>query len=89
MSSAICFDFDQSKILSSGNGFIVIEWWFTPLSTIFQLYHGFSSHYSCISWVSPVLGWDSEVGNGLNRLKANYQSQKKFQTRSACAFCAG
>ena len=34
---------------------------FTPLSTVFQLYHGDSSHYSCLSWVSPVLGWDSEV----------------------------
>ena len=33
------------------------EWCFTPLSTVFQLYHGDSSHYSCLSWVSPVLGW--------------------------------
>ena len=30
---------------------------FMPLSTVFQSYHGNSSHYSCISWVSPVLGW--------------------------------
>ena len=28
-----------------------------PLSTVFQSYHGDSSHYSCLSWVSPVLGW--------------------------------
>ena len=28
-----------------------------PLLTVFQLYHGDSSHYSCFSWVSPVLGW--------------------------------
>ena len=34
---------------------------FTPLSTVFQSYHGDSSHYSCLSWVSPVLGWGSEV----------------------------
>ena len=40
---------------------IIIEWCFTPLLTVFQSYHGDSSHYSCISWVSPVLGWGSEV----------------------------
>ena len=27
------------------------EWCFTPLSTVFQSYHGDSSHYSCLSWV--------------------------------------
>ena len=27
-----------------------------PLLTVFQSYHGDSSHYSCLSWVSPVLG---------------------------------
>ena len=31
------------------------EWCFTPLSTVFQSYQGDSSHYSCFSWVSPVL----------------------------------
>ena len=35
----------------------LIEWCFTPLSTVFQSYHGKSLHYSCLSWVSPVLGW--------------------------------
>ena len=35
----------------------LIEWCFTPLSTVFQSYHGDSSHYSYLSWVSPVLGW--------------------------------
>ena len=35
----------------------MIEWCFTPLSTVFQSYHGDSSQYSCHSWVSPVLGW--------------------------------
>ena len=38
-----------------------VEWCFTRLSTVFQSYHGDSSHYSCLSWVSPVLGWGSEV----------------------------
>ena len=32
-----------------------------PLSTVFQSYHGDKSHCSCLSWVSPVLGWGSEV----------------------------
>ena len=39
----------------------MIEWCFMPLSTVFQLYHGNSSHYSCLSWVLPVLGCSSEV----------------------------
>ena len=30
-------------------------------STVFHSYHGHSSHYSCLSWVSPVLGWGSKV----------------------------
>ena len=36
---------------------VLIEWYFTPLSTVFQSYHGDNSHYSYFSWVSPVLGW--------------------------------
>ena len=40
---------------------IIIGWCFTPLLIVFQSYHGDSSHYSCLSWVSPVLGWGSEV----------------------------
>ena len=32
-----------------------------PLSTVFQSYHGDSSHYSCLSCVSPVLGWGFEA----------------------------
>ena len=39
----------------------MIEWCFTPLSTVFQSYHGDGSHYSSLSWVSPVLGWGSEM----------------------------
>ena len=38
-----------------------VEWCLMPLSTVFQSYHGHSSHYSCLSWVSPVLGWGSEL----------------------------
>ena len=41
----------------------LIEWCCTPLSTVFQLYHGDSSHYSYPFWVSPVLGWGSEVSS--------------------------
>ena len=40
---------------------IIIEWCFTPHLTVFQSYHGHGSHYSCLSWISPVLGWGSEV----------------------------
>ena len=40
---------------------IIIEWRFMPLLTVIQSYHGGSSHYSCLSWVSPVIGWGSEV----------------------------
>ena len=39
----------------------LIKWCFTPLSAIFQSYHSYSSRYSCLSWVSPELGWGSEV----------------------------
>ena len=37
------------------------EWCSTPLSTVFQSYQDDSSHYFMSSWVSPVLGWGSEV----------------------------
>ena len=33
----------------------------TPLSTVFQSYHGDRSHYSCLSWFLQALGWGSEV----------------------------
>ena len=39
----------------------MIESCFMALATIFQSYKGDSSHYSCHSWVSPVLGWGSEA----------------------------
>ena len=54
---------ERSRSLSIGNRLIswLIDWRFRPLSTVFQSYHGDSSHFSYLSWVSPVLGWDSEV----------------------------
>ena len=51
----------QTQDASHSLTVLMIEWCFTPLSTVFQLYHGGSSHNSCLSWVSPVLGWGSEV----------------------------
>ena len=39
----------------------LIEWYFTPLSTVSQSKHGHSSHYSYLSWISAVLGWGSNV----------------------------
>ena len=39
----------------------LIEWCCTPLLTVFQSYHGHSSHYSCLFWVSPVLGLGSKM----------------------------
>ena len=39
----------------------MIEWCFTLLLTVFQSYHGDSSLYSRLSWVSSVLGWGSAV----------------------------
>ena len=37
---------------------LLIEWCFSPLSAVF---HGDSSHYSFLSWVSPALGRGFEV----------------------------
>ena len=34
---------------------------FYAVSTVFRSYHGDTSHYSFISWVSPILGCGSEV----------------------------
>ena len=54
-----------STIYQNRRSMLMIDWLielcFTPLSTVFQSDHGDSSHYSCLSRVSPVLGWDSEV----------------------------
>ena len=47
----------QAPILRAKSITMMIEWCFTLLSTVFQSYYGDSSHYSCLSRVSPVLGW--------------------------------
>ena len=47
--------------LPHNHHFFLFEWCFTLLSTVFQSYHSDSSHCSCLSWVSIVLGWGSEV----------------------------
>ena len=39
----------------------LVERCFMSLSAVFQSHHGNISYYSCLSWVSPVPGWGSEV----------------------------
>ena len=39
-------------------------------------YYGDSSHYSCLSWVSPVLGWGSEVSFQRILAKKNPKKQR-------------
>ena len=55
--SANSFNLDKTTILLSS----LTEWCFLLLSTLFQSYPCDSSHYSCLSWVLPILGWGSEV----------------------------
>ena len=59
----------------------MIEWCFKPLLTVFQSYHGDSSHYSCLSWVSPVLGQQNECGRnneiGLQKLLKTFSETKE------------
>ena len=50
----------------------LIDWMVVyAASTVFQSYRCDSSHYSCISWVSPVLPWGSEVGGTRTFLRQN------------------
>ena len=62
----------------------MIEWCLTPLLTVFQSYHGNSSHYSSLSWVSPVLGWGSEVSCPvtLTRKKKNPEDSAQREPRT-------
>ena len=56
----------------------LIKWCFTPLSTVFQSYHGDNSHYPCLSWVSPVLGWGSEVSCPNNSQERDRSLERSF-----------
>ena len=56
----------------------MIEFCFTPLSTVFQSYHGDSSHYSRLLWVSPVLYWGFEVSCPRTPLKKKPKKKKKI-----------
>ena len=60
----------------------VIEWCFTPLLTVFQSYHGNSSHYSCLSWVSPVLGWGPEVSCSMTLPRKNPEDPVRLEPRN-------
>ena len=53
------------------------EWCLMPLSTVFQSYHSNSSHYSFLSWVSPVLDW------ALKCLAQGHSHKKKTRGSSA------
>ena len=55
----------------------LIELCFTPLSTVFQQYYGDSSHYSCLSGVSPAHGW------GLNRFAQGHFHEKSRGSSAA------
>ena len=60
----------------------MIEWCFTPVLTIFQSYHGDSLHYSCLSWVSPVLGWGSEVSCPRTLPQKNVEDPVRLERRT-------
>ena len=61
---------------------ILIEQCFTSFSKVFQSYYGNSSHFSCLSWVTPVLGLDSEV-SCLRTLHTHTKKRKKLRGSSA------
>ena len=62
--------------------FFFIEWCFTPLSTVFQSCHGDSSHYSCLSWVSPVLGWALKCLAKGNSCEKNPEGTVRLEPRT-------
>ena len=53
-----------------------------PLLTVFQSYQGKSSHYSCLSWVSPGLGWDSEVSCPKTLPRKNPEDPVRLEPRT-------
>ena len=60
----------------------LVERCFTPLSTVFQSYHGDSSHYSCLSWVSPALVWCSEVSCPRTLPRKNPEDPVRLEPRT-------
>ena len=65
----------QLSDLGSKSSGLLFEWCFMPLLTVFQSYHGNSSHYSCLSCMSPVQGWGSEVSCP----KAHHEKPQRIQ----------
>ena len=61
----------------------LIEWCFTPLSTVFQTYQGDSSHYLPLSWVSRVLCRGSEVSCPLTLLRKNPEDPVQLEPRTS------
>ena len=60
----------------------LVEWCFTPLLTVFQSYHGDSSHYSCLSWVLPVLGRGAEVSCPRTLPRKNPEDPVRLEPRT-------
>ena len=53
-----------------------------PLSTVFQLYQGDSSYNSCLTWVSPVLGWGSAVSSLKTLPQKNPEDPKQLEPKT-------
>ena len=60
---------------------------FCAALTAFQSYHRNSSHYYCLSWVSPVLGWGSE--GSCKRTPQQQQNKNKKKQRIQCGLNPG
>ena len=52
------------------------------LTPVFQSYHGDNSHYSCLSWVSSVLGWGSEVSCPRTHPRKNPEDPVRLKPRT-------
>ena len=74
--------YDMSPSSSPASYQIMVEWCFMPLSTVFQSYHSHSSHYSCLSWVSPVLRWGSEVSCPRTLPRKNPEDPVRLEPRT-------
>ena len=71
----------ESAGVAPVNGWLV-EWCFKPFSTVFQSYHGHSSHYSYLSWVSSVLGWGFEASCSRTLPWKNSEDPVRFEPRT-------